>query len=48
MRESIGNSYIFGIVIALIGVIFLILIGSLSYSRAFKIKTRMIEIIEKK
>jgi len=47
MKESIGNSYIFGIVIAFIGVIFAILIGSLSYSRAFKAKTRIIEIIEK-
>lgn len=47
MKESIGNSYIFGIVIALIGVIFLILIGSLSYSKAFKVKTQIIEIIEK-
>lgn len=47
MREAIGNSYIYGMVIAFIGIIFLILIGSLSYSRVFKIKTRMIEIIEK-
>lgn len=47
MREAIGNSYIFSIVIALIGIIFLILIGSLSYSKAFKVKTRIIEIIEK-
>lgn len=46
MKESIGNSYVFSIAIALIGVIFLILIGSLSYSKAFKIKTRIIEIIE--
>lgn len=47
MREAIGSSYIYGMVIALIGIIFLILIGSLSYSKAFKAKTRIIEIIEK-
>lgn len=47
MRESIANSYVFGIVIGLIGILFLILIGSLSYSKVFKIKTRIIEIIEK-
>ena len=47
MKESIGNSYVFGIVIGLIGILFLILIGSLSYSKAFKVKTRIIEIIEK-
>ena len=47
MKESIGNSYLFGMVIALVGILFLILIGSLSYSKAFKVKTRIIEIIEK-
>lgn len=47
MKESIGNSYVFSIAIAFIGIIFLILIGSLSYSKAFKVKTRIIEIIEK-
>lgn len=46
MKESIGNSYVFGIVITFIGILFLILIGSLSYSKAFKVKTRIIEIIE--
>ena len=47
MREAIGTSYIFSIVIAFIGIIFLILIGSLSYSKAFKVKTKIIDIIEK-
>ena len=47
MKEAICNSYIFGLVIGLIGILFFILIGSLSYSRVFKIKTRIIEIIEK-
>ena len=47
MREAIGNSYVFGIIISFIGIIFLILIGSLSYSKAYKIKTRIIEIIER-
>jgi len=46
MREAIGNTYIYGIIITFIGIIFLILIGSLSYSKAFKIKNRIIEIIE--
>lgn len=47
MREAIGNSYLYSIVIVFVGIIFLILIGSLSYSRAFKVKTKIIEIIEK-
>lgn len=47
MRESIGNSYVFNIIIVFVGIIILILIGSLSYSKAFKIKTKVISIIEK-
>ena len=47
MRESIANSYIFNLIIIFIGILIVILVGSLSYSKAFKIKTRMIEIIEK-
>lgn len=46
MKESIGNAYIFSIIITLIGIIFLILIGSLSYSKAFKVKTKIINIIQ--
>lgn len=47
MKESIANSYIFNIIIIFIGIIIVILIGSLSYSKAFKVKTKMISIIEK-
>lgn len=47
MRESIGNSYVFNIIIVFVGIIILILVGSLSYSKAFKIKTKVISIIEK-
>lgn len=47
MRESIANSYIFNLVIIFIGILIVLLVGSLSYSKTFKIKTRMIEIIEK-
>ena len=46
MKEAIGNSYIFSIIITFISIVFLILIGSLSYSKAFKIKNHIIEIIE--
>ena len=47
MKEAVGNTYIFGFIIAIVGIIFLILIGSLSYSKAFKIKTKVINIVEK-
>lgn len=47
MRESISNSYVFMIVITIIGLCSIIVISSLSYSKTFKIKNRIIEIIEK-
>lgn len=47
MRESISNSYVFMIVITIIGVCSIIVISSLSYSKTFKIKNRIIEIIDK-
>ncbi len=47
MKESIGNSAVFTIIIIFVGIISTILIGSLSYTKAYKIRTRMINIIEK-
>ena len=47
MKESISTSYLFTAVIVIIGLCALIIIGGLNFSKAFKIKNRMIEIIEK-
>lgn len=47
MREAIANSYVFNIILIFVGIIIVILIGSLSYSKAFKVKTKVINIIEK-
>lgn len=47
MREAISDSYIFAIVITIIGVCSIIIISSLSYSKTYKIKNRIVEIIEK-
>ncbi|HPF82946.1 MAG TPA: hypothetical protein PLV83_02100 [Bacilli bacterium] len=47
MRESISNAYVFMIVLVIIGACAIIVISSLSYSKTYKIKNRMIEIIEK-
>lgn len=47
MRESIANSYVFNLIIIFVGILIVLLVGSLSYSKTFKIKTRIIEIIEK-
>lgn len=47
MRESIANSYLFAFVMVFIGIIIALFVGSLAYSKAFKVKTRIISIIEK-
>ena len=47
MKESISTSYFFTAVIIIIGLCSVIIVGGLSYSKAFKIKNRIIEIIEK-
>jgi hypothetical protein len=47
MRESIANSYVFNLVLIFVGILIVLLVGSLSYSKTFKIKTRIIEILEK-
>lgn len=46
MRESVGNAYLLGIVTFFIGVIMLFFVSSLNYTRAFKVKNRIINIIE--
>lgn len=46
MRESIANSYIFTLVIIFVGIIVVLLISSISYSKTFKIKNRIVDLIE--
>lgn len=47
MKESISNAYILNIILVFVGVIIVLLVGSLSYSKAFKAKTKLISIVEK-
>lgn len=47
MREAIGNSFIVNLLLVFLGVMSIIFIGSISYSKAFKVKNRIIYIIEK-
>ena len=46
MKESIKTAIIVGIIITIIGLIELVLFASFAYSRAFKIKGRIVDIIE--
>ncbi len=47
MREAIGSSLLLSIVVVFIGLIILFFVGILSYSKAYKAKNRIVEIIEK-
>lgn len=46
MREAIGSSLLLNIALVVIGVISAILIGSVAYSKAYKVKNRIISIID--
>lgn len=46
MRESIGNAYLLGIVAFFATVIMLFFVASMNYTRAFKAKNRIINILE--
>lgn len=47
MKESIANALILNIVIVFIVILIFFFAGSLSYSKAFKVKNRIVDIIEK-
>ena len=47
MRESLGGGFLLNIVIIFAGVVIMLFIGILSYSKAYGVKNRIIEIIEK-
>lgn len=46
MRESIANTFIFNWVIIFIGIIIALLVASISYTKAYKIKDKIIYTIE--
>lgn len=47
MRESLGGSMLLNLVIIFASLIIVVFIGILSYSKAYKIKNRIVELIEK-
>ena len=46
MREGIGSAFVYTIVITMTGIILLLIVGSIGYSKAFKVNSRIIDIIE--
>lgn len=47
MRDAIGHTFLYNIVIVFVFIIAFVLVGSLSYSKAFKAKNEIISIIER-
>ena len=47
MKEAISNAMIFNLIIVFVVILIMLFIGSLSYSKAFKVKNRIVEEIEK-
>ena len=47
MRESIGQAFLVNLVITIVAVTMFILIGAVVYSKTFKIKTKLVDIMEK-
>ncbi len=47
MRQATGISGLIGISIVMIGVVILVFLASLDYTKAFKVKNRIVDIIER-
>ncbi len=47
MKESISNAFLFNIIIIFVIIMIAFFVGSLSYSKAFKVKNKIVEEIEK-
>ena len=47
MKAAIGSSLVLSIIVTFISIVLLILISSIVYTKAFRIKNRLIDVIEK-
>lgn len=47
MKEAIGNAALFYIIITFVVILIMFFVGSLSYSKAYKVKNKIVEEIEK-
>lgn len=47
MKEAIGTSYVFNLIMIFTAVFIALLIGSIAYSKGFKVRNRIIDIVEK-
>lgn len=47
MKEAIGNSMVFNLVLIFTSIFIALFVGSIAYSKGFKVRNRMLDIIEK-
>lgn len=47
MKEAIGTSMVFNLILVFLGVFIALYVGSIAYSKGFKVRNRLIDIIEK-
>lgn len=47
MREGTGTALLYSIVITIVSIVLLLLVSSVGYSKAFKVNSRIVDIIEK-
>lgn len=47
MKEALGTSMVFNLVMIFVGVFIALLVGSIAYSKGFKVRNRIIDIVEK-
>lgn len=47
MKEAIGTSFVFNLIMVFVAIMIALFVGSLAYSKGFKVRNRVIDIIEK-
>lgn len=47
MKAAIGNSLLMGIIVTFVTIVLFILLSSLVYTKAFRVKNRIVDVIEK-
>ncbi len=47
MKEAIGNASVFNLVIIFLGIMIALIVASLNYTKAFKVKNSIVDFIEK-
>ena len=47
MKEAIGTSYVFTLMMVFVGILITIFVGSIAYTKGFKVRNKIIDLIEK-